>query len=80
MNIAILGATSQIAKDLIVSFSIDSSKRLYLFARRPNFINQWLNEIGLSNRYVIDDFHGFGKNNFDATLQCLCFMMNLLVS
>jgi hypothetical protein len=35
MKIAILGAISQIARDLIVSFSAVEDKYLHLFARRP---------------------------------------------
>ncbi|NOT82503.1 MAG: NAD(P)-dependent oxidoreductase, partial [Gallionella sp.] len=41
MRIAILGATSQIAKDLIVSFSLAKNNQLHLFARRPNEVSAW---------------------------------------
>ena len=38
MQVAILGATSQIAKDLIVAFSKQDSHELILFARRPEAV------------------------------------------
>lgn len=68
MNIAILGATSQIAKDLIVSFSAAGDKHLHLFARRPDDVVNWLKLTGLSGRYPVDDFSGFGKHEFDAVI------------
>ena len=48
MKIAILGATSQIARDLIVSFSADAEKKLHLFARRPDEVTKWLAFAGMS--------------------------------
>ncbi|MGZ5054184.1 MAG: NAD-dependent epimerase/dehydratase family protein [Methylobacter sp.] len=68
MRIAILGATSQIARDLIVSFSIEQDKQLYLFARRPNEATKWLGSVGLSGRYPVDDFSGFANHDFDAVI------------
>jgi nucleoside-diphosphate-sugar epimerase len=68
MKIAILGATSQIAKDLIVSFSNEKDKRLHLFARRPDDVKNWLKEAGLSEHYLVDDFGAFGTQEFDAIL------------
>ena len=68
MKIAILGATSQIAKDLIVSFSAEENKRLHLFARRPDDVKKWLNYVGLSERYLVDEFGGFGPQEFDAII------------
>ncbi len=68
MKIAILGATSQIAKDLIVSFSNEEDKQLHLFARRPDDVTKWLNDVGLSERYLVDEFGEFGTQEFDAIL------------
>jgi nucleoside-diphosphate-sugar epimerase len=64
-RIAILGATSDIAKDLIVSFSIDQDKHLHLFARRPDDVIKWLVGVGLSERYMVDHYDAFGKQEFD---------------
>lgn len=68
MKIAILGATSQIARDLIVSFSAAAEEHLHLFARRPAEVTKWLASAGLAGRYPADDFFGFGKQEFDAVI------------
>lgn len=68
MRIAILGATSQIARDLIVSFSAVEDKHLHLFARRPVEVAKWLASAGLPGRYPVDDFSGFAKHDFDAVI------------
>lgn len=69
MRIAILGATSQIAKDLVLSFSAQSNHVLALYARRPEVVKQWLASIGLLGRYAVDDFTTFGADEqFDAIL------------
>ena len=68
MNIAILGATSQIARDLILHFSIDEDKQLHLFARRPIDVKKWLEEAGLSGRYIVNEFAEFGTQEFDTII------------
>jgi nucleoside-diphosphate-sugar epimerase len=68
MKIAILGATSQIARDLIVSFSVAEDKQLHLFARRPDEVTKWLVSVGLSGRYLVDEFSEFAKQEFDAVI------------
>lgn len=68
MNIAILGATSQIARDLIASFSVGEDKLLHLFARRPDEVTKWLISVGLAGRYPVDDFAQFAKQEFDAVI------------
>src|SRR5450830_1691632 len=69
MRIAILGATSQIAKDLVLSFSAQSSHELVLYARRPEVVKQWLASVGLSGRYAVANFAAFNADqHFDAIL------------
>lgn len=68
MRIAILGATSQIAKDLVVSFSTEADIHLHLFARRPDQVRIWLSSSGLSDRYPVDEFSEFAKQEFDAII------------
>ncbi len=69
MRIAILGATSQIAKDLVQSFTAKSNHELVLFARRPAVVIQWLDSVGLPGRYPVTDFSAFnGGRRFDAIL------------
>jgi nucleoside-diphosphate-sugar epimerase len=67
-RIAILGATSQIARDLIISFSASEDEHLHLFARRPEAVAKWLVLAGLAERYPVDDFSGFTKREFDAVI------------
>jgi nucleoside-diphosphate-sugar epimerase len=69
MRIAILGATSQIAKDLVLSFSLQGNHELALFARRPDVVTQWLASVGLLCRYVAADFSAFSVDeHFGAIL------------
>jgi nucleoside-diphosphate-sugar epimerase len=68
MRIAILGATSQIAKDLVVSFSADPGKHLHLFARRPGEVNEWLKFNRFAQRYPVAEFSEFAKHEFDVVI------------
>lgn len=68
MRIAILGATSQIARDLIVSMSSSGDNHLHLFARRPGEVTKWLASADLSGRYPVDEFSRFAKHPFDAVI------------
>jgi nucleoside-diphosphate-sugar epimerase len=69
MRIAILGATSQIAKDLVVSFAAQTGHELVLFARRPEIARLWLSSVGLKNRYNVSKFEAFSDDkHFDAIL------------
>lgn len=69
MRIALLGATSQIAKDLVLSFCAQSSHELVLYARRPVVVSQWLDSVGLVGRYAVADFTAFSADaHFDAIL------------
>lgn len=69
MRIAILGATSQIAKDLVQSFAANSRHDLVLFARRPEAVTQWLADVGLVGRYAVANFAAFNADqHFDAIL------------
>ena len=69
MRLAILGATSQIAKDLVQSFAAQSSHELVLYARRPDVVAHWLTRVGLAGRYAVADFAAFSTGeHFDAIL------------
>ena len=69
MRLAILGATSQIAKDLVQSFAAQSKHELVLYARRPEVVSQWLISVGLAGRYSVADFSAFSKKeHFHAIL------------
>ena len=67
MRIAFLGATSQIAKDLALSFCEQSGHELVLYARRPEAVSQWLASVDLPKRYTVHKFSAFTvTENFDA--------------
>lgn len=69
MRIAVLGATSQIAKDLVLSIAAQSIHKLVLYARRPEAVKQWLARVDLPEHYPVHDFHVFNINDhFDAIL------------
>ena len=69
MRIAILGATSQIAKDLVLSFSSQNKYELVLHCRRTPVLNEWLQSVQLASRYIAADFSAFtADEHFDAIL------------
>jgi nucleoside-diphosphate-sugar epimerase len=70
MRIAILGATSHIAKDLIRSLSCDFSFDLWLYARRPEAVRKWLSTAQDARAAIIGDFSSFAaqKEPFDAII------------
>lgn len=69
MRIAIIGATSLIAKDLVQSFAANSKHALVLFARRPEVVTQWLIDVGLVGRYMVTNFAAFNtEQHFDAII------------
>jgi nucleoside-diphosphate-sugar epimerase len=69
VRIAILGATSQIAKDLIVSLAAQNTHDLMLFARRPEDVSLWLTGVGLMPRYSVAGFERFPTDGgFDVVL------------
>lgn len=69
MRIAILGATSQIARDLVQSMAAQGTHTLVLYARRPQAVSQWLASVDLPDRYAVCDFDAFSADeHFDAIL------------
>ena len=69
MHIAILGATSQIAKDLILSMvKADRGEKLFLFARQPAGVDAWLDANGLSRHFPVADYAAFSGADYDAIL------------
>ncbi len=69
MRIAILGATSQIARDLVQSIAAQSTHTLVLYARRPQAVVQWLASVGLPERDPVHDYGAFSVDeHFDAIL------------
>ena len=59
MKIAILGATSQIAQDLILSFSKNQDYDFSLFGRNMALLEKWINSENLSERYQVQEYTEF---------------------
>ena len=69
MRIAILGASSHIAKDLVLSFSAQGSHTFVLFTRSPPVVLQWLASVNLAAHYAVFTFDAFSTDqHFDAVL------------
>ena len=59
MKIATLGATSQIAQDLILSFSKNQHYDFSLFGRNIELLEKWINSENLSEKYQIQEYSEF---------------------
>jgi len=70
-NIAILGATSHIAKGLIFNFTKIKKYELFLFARAPQKVKDFLRVNNLGLTCHIDRFKRFKKENYDAIINCV---------
>ena len=66
MHIAILGANSQIAKDLISFFF--PSVTLYLFVRRKSETVNWVESKNLACRVTVFEYDDFFNNGYDAII------------
>lgn len=68
MKIGILGATSEIAKDLILFLAKEKYETLYLFARRLEELKIWLNTFSIRENCLVEDFSSFGKHDLDVII------------
>ena len=69
MNIAILGATSQIAQDLILSFSNHKDYDLFLFGRNISLLERWINKENLNDKYSAQEYAFFNNSqSYDAII------------
>jgi len=68
MNIAILGATSQIAKDLILSFAQYTEHQCVLFSRSPSKVSDWLKEERVTSAYPSYSYDEFPHGTYDAII------------
>ena len=62
MKIAILGATSQIAQDLILSFSKNQHYDFSLFGRNIELLEKWINSENLSDKYQVQEYSEFANH------------------
>ena len=68
MNIAILGATSQIAKDLILSFAQYTDYQCVLFSRSPSKVSDWLKTERVASLYPSYSYADFFDGAYDAII------------
>ena len=64
MRIAILGATSEIAKDLTLSFAAHELHEVTLFARRVEVVHAWLASLKLATRFKARHLNEFDDNQY----------------
>jgi len=69
--VAILGATSHIAKGLIYRLGQDGNHDLFLYARSPERADAFLNTIGLGRRFKAKPFEEFAKGTHGAVINCV---------
>ena len=62
MRIAILGAASQIAQNLILSFSKYKDYDFSLFSRNVALLQKWINNESLSDKYQVQEYSEFGHH------------------
>lgn len=69
MKIAIFGATSQIAKDLIESFAKQTNHDLTLFSRNSYLVSRWLARVGILQTYRVLEYSDFNvEDHYDAII------------
>ena len=62
MKIIILGATSQIAQDLILSFSKNKDYNFLLFGRNVELLSKWIDDENLSDKCQVQKYFNFNNN------------------
>lgn len=72
MKIAILGATSHIAKGLISRFFREAGNELSLFVRNKDKLVNFLTSINYNNDKIFT-FDQFGKHEYDVVINCVGF-------
>lgn len=70
-RIAILGATSHIAKGLILNFLQNKKNSLFLFARKPIDVRCFLKANGREVLPQISAFVEFNRNRYDIIINCV---------
>ena len=68
MKIAILGATSQIAQDLILSFSKYKDYDFFLFGRNIELLEKWINRENLNNKYSAQEYSCFNNSRYNVII------------
>lgn len=71
IKIAILGATSHIAKGLICCFNEDRENQLYLFARSPQKVKDFLKFNSVKKVVFLSKYDGFLQKKYDVIINCV---------
>ncbi|WP_158904925.1 NAD-dependent epimerase/dehydratase family protein [Rectinema subterraneum] len=71
MKIAILGATSHIAKNLIYYFAKDPQCELFLFARNKQAVHEFIESCDSISFSRVLGFEEFLDGNYDAVINCV---------
>ncbi|MDD5584634.1 MAG: NAD(P)-dependent oxidoreductase [Candidatus Omnitrophica bacterium] len=71
IRIAILGATGHIAKGMICNFMQDERYSLFLFARSPKRLHNFLAGIDGKREIKVLDFKQINDNGYDVILNCV---------
>ena len=67
-RVAVIGASSQIAKDWIRSNALSNAFEPLLFVRDTAAMHAWLEETGLAGRYQVFTYGQYGEQAHDAVL------------
>ena len=70
-QIAILGATSHIAQGLIFNFKQTKNNELFLFARIPKKVKEFLKENSLPCNRRVYEFKHFQRGKYDVIINCV---------
>lgn len=70
-KIAILGATSHIAKGLIYNFCRLGQFELFPFARRPEAVNGFLAQVNIKKKLFVSKIEEFFLNKYDVVINCI---------
>ncbi|QWE06932.1 NAD-dependent epimerase/dehydratase family protein [Polynucleobacter sp. JS-JIR-5-A7] len=69
MRIAILGSTSEIARDLVISFFKKTDYDVVLYGRDSSLIKKWCDKVGIKKRYQISEYQSLISDGFyDAVI------------
>jgi len=70
VRVALLGATSHIAKGLIACWTPRKDRELLLYARSPERVREFLMQLGKSQAEVFP-IDAFGKEKYDVVVNCV---------
>jgi nucleoside-diphosphate-sugar epimerase len=68
MKVAIFGATSTIARDLVKSMLNKNQHELLLYSRRPIDVQSWLCQVGYNGRVLNQTYDLYGEVDHDAVI------------